>query len=255
LFGAFWDPTVDAGKNRVVWALGAVWAEMIKALHYTVGSLMLIAVFAHRRRLFVPDWGLWVMLVLSGLTLVLLVYLAARVGYVSERHTVLLVMLCSIIAPASLKALSEVLNYIPLVNRIIFWPKAMPAVLYAILIVCATPYAMKPMHPHREGHKHAGRWLAEHMNEKDWLLDPLAWAEWYAGRTVYKTVSYVGQPEYIWVVIEKGKGSPHSRLPQYEEAMRRVREAGLPPHYRWPEHAPAEGPAVEVYKLKYQTTP
>ncbi len=38
--------------------------------------------------------------------------------------------------------------------------------------------------------------------------------EFYAGRTLYKTVTYPGEPEYIWVVVEKGKSSPHSRLPQ-----------------------------------------
>ncbi|MCE9563759.1 MAG: glycosyltransferase family 39 protein [Planctomycetes bacterium] len=255
LFAAWWDPKVDEGKNRVVWAIGAVWGEMIKALHYVVGSLMLIAIFAHRRRLFVPDWGLWVMIVLCLLTLTMLVYLAARVGYISERHTVLLVMLCSIFAPASCRPLADVLHYTPLINRLIFWPKAVPGLLYCILIVWTVPYALKPMHPHREGHKHAGRWLADHMSEKDWLQDPLAWAEWYAGRTVYKTATYDGQPEYIWVVIEKGKGSPHSRLPQWDEAKRRATEAGAKPAYRWPENAPPEGPAVEVYKVKYQATP
>ena len=250
LFADWWDPIEDAGRNRVVWALEAVWGEMIKALHYVVGAWMLIGVFANRRRLFVPDWGLWVMLVLSGLSITLMVYLAARVGYVSERHTVLLVMLCSIIAPTGLKALAEFVIHTPVINRIVLWPKALPAVFFAILVMLTVPYAMKPLHPHREGHKHAGHWLAEHMNEKDWLQDPLAWAEWYAGRTVYKTVSYHGHPEYIWVVIENGKKSPHSRIPQYEEALQRVRESGEKPRFRWPEDAPAEGPAVEVYKVK-----
>ena len=88
------------------------------------------------------------------------------------------------------------------------WPDAAPVTFFLALVASALPYSLKPMHQQREGHKHAGRWLATQMNEKDWLQDPLAWAEWYAGRTLYKTASYDGQPEFVWIVIEKGKGSP-----------------------------------------------
>ncbi len=253
LFAAWWDPKVDEGKCRIIWALGAVWGEIIKALHYVVGALTLLAIVVHRRRLFTPDLGLWVPFVLSGLSLTLLVYLAARVGYVSERHTVLLVMLCCILGTSAIETLMYALAQIPLIGRIIVWPDAAPATFFLALVASALPYSLKPMHQQREGHKHAGRWLATQMNEKDWLQDPLAWAEWYAGRTLYKTASYDGQPEFVWIVIEKGKGSPHSRLPQWDEANRRV--ANQQPVYRWPENAPPDGLVVEVYKVRYKDLP
>ncbi|MBA4189232.1 MAG: hypothetical protein C0467_14645 [Planctomycetaceae bacterium] len=250
LFAAWWDPKVDEGKSRILWAARAVWSEMIKALHYVVGALTLFALFVHRRRLFYGDWGLWVPITLSGIMLLLLLFLAARVGYVSERHTVLLVMLCCILGASAIQPLTDAFAKIPVLGRLIIWPAAAPAVLFLAIVCSALPYTLKPMHPHREGHKHAGRWLAGQISDKDWLQDPLAWAEFYAGRTLYKTVSYPGEPEYIWIVIEKGKSSPHSRLPQWDDAKQRV--TGQTPVYRWPENASPDEPAVEVYKLRHK---
>jgi hypothetical protein len=125
----------------------------------------------------------------------------------------------------------------------------MPATLLAALVVSALPYTLKPLHPHREGHKHAGLWLAKSMEKGDHLIDPLSWAEWYAGLTLHRTAEYKGRPEHVWVVVEKGKGSPHSRIPQWNHAVEIT--TGRTPAYRWPEDAPPDGPAVEVYKLKY----
>ena len=248
IFAAWWNPEQDAGKSRAVWAIRAVWTEVLKSLHYVVGILAVFALVAHRRQLFAPDHGLWMLLTLGGLNLLLLVYLASCAGYVSERHTVLFVMLSSILAAAALEPLSRFVADLPGVGRLVLWPPGMPATLLIALVGCALPYTLKPLHPHREGHKHAGLWLADQLKGRDgdYLIDPLSWAEWYAGRTLYQPVVYHGRPEYIWVVVEQGKESPHSRLPQWEEAVRLTRDRQ--PVYRWPE----VGPAVEVYKLRYE---
>jgi hypothetical protein len=105
------------------------------------------------------------------------------------------------------------------------------------------------MHGHREGHKHAGLWLADKLGPNDWLIDPLAWGEWYAGRTLYQPPVYHGRPDSVWVITERGKGSPHSRLPQWERAKKLAE--GRAPVYRWPGNAPPEGPVVEVHQLSF----
>jgi hypothetical protein len=133
---------------------------------------------------------------------------------------------------------------------VVLWPKGMPATLLVILVATALPYTLKPLHAHREGHKYVGLWLADHMTEKEHLIDPLSWAEWYAGRTLYQPPQFRGKPEAVWVVVEKGKGSPHSRLPQWQHAV--AVTYGKTPAYRWPEDAPPDGPAVEVYKLTHE---
>ena len=252
LFAAWWDPVADARKDRTLWAIGAVWTEMIKGLYYVVGPLAIFGIIANRRQILAPDPGLWVLLALGVLNVMLLLYLAARIGYVSERHTVLVVMLACIFAAAALEPLAVVIESLPMVGRLILWPKAAPGGILLAIIASALPVTLQPLHAHREGHKHAGRWLAKHMSPDDWLKDPLAWGEWYAGRTLYNPPSYHGRPENIWVIVEVGKNSPHSRLPQWEEATHLTLDRKLRPVYRWPEDAPSAGPAVEVYKLSYE---
>lgn len=249
VFAAWWNPQLDEGKNRLVWAARAVAAETIKALHYVVAVLAVIGVCMRREQLFVPDAGLWLVLALIGLNSALLVYLAVCLGYVSERHTVLIVMLACILAAAALEPLSRWLAALPGVGRLIVWPGMMPHLLLAVLVVVALPYTLKPLHPQRVGHKYAGLWLSLHLNEGDHLVDPLTWAEWYAGRTIYRTVEYKGRPAFTWVVIETGKTSPHSRLPQWEWAKELARRGERV--YRWPEDAPEGAFAVEVYRIRH----
>jgi hypothetical protein len=210
---AEWAPARDDGRNRPLWALTAVAKEMIKSLHYVVGLLAVVALVARRRQLFAPDPGLWVVVALGTLNLLLLVYLAARVGYVSERHTVPLVMLCCVLGAAAAEPLTRAISEVPRLGRIIVWPEAAPATLVAAIVVSALPYTFKSLHSQREGHKHAGRWLAANMGGQDFLKDPLSWAEWYAGRTFYIPPRYHGRPERVWVVWEYGRSTPHSRLP------------------------------------------
>jgi hypothetical protein len=253
LFGAWWNTETDTNQNRFVWAVKAVWSELSKALHYVVGGLSLLALYIHRRQLAHPDLGLWVLLVLGGLSLCLLVYLAARIGYVSERHTVLLVMICCFLAVSAIAPMLRWLVQLPVLGRFVHWSDTLPKSFFVALLLSTLPYTLKPLHPQREGHKHAGEWLADNLNADDWLKDPLAWAEWYAGRTVYRTPVYHNRPEFIYVIWESGKKSPHSRLPQWDEA--RMLVEGQTPVYRWPEDAPPDAPAVEVYKVPYRELP
>ena len=239
LFAAWWDPARDEGKNRIVWAVGAVWSEMIKSLYYAVGAFALFGLIASRRRIVAPDPGLLVLVAIGLLNILLLLYLATRIGYVSERHTVLFVMLSCVFAAAAFEPLGHFVESLPGLRRLVIWPSAAPGGFLVAIVVAALPVTLQTMHPHREGHKHAGRWLANTMSEGDWLKDPLAWGEWYAGRTLYNPPVYHGRPETIWVIVENGKGSPHSRLPQWEDALR-LKNAG---HlvFRWPENAAPEG--------------
>jgi len=252
LFAAWWNPEKDAGTNKQLWAVGAVWSEVAKSVHYVVGALALFGLFARRRQLFAPDPGLWVLVALGSLNLLLLVYLAACAGYVSERHTVLFVMVTCVLAAAAIEPLAHAITAAPVLDRLVLWPKGMPATILLVLVTSALPYTLKPLHAHREGHKHAGLWLAENMKPDDHLIDPLSWAEWYAGKTLYRSAEYKGKPEHVWVVVERGKGSPHSRLPQWEHAVGVTLDQRRKPAYRWPENAPPEAPAVEVYRLKHE---
>ena len=54
------------------------------------------------------------------------------------------------------------------------------------------------------------------------------------------------------VCVLAWKGSPHSRLPQWEHAVSLTLGQKRTPVYRWPEDAPPNGPAVEVYRLTFE---
>ncbi|HEV3437312.1 MAG TPA: glycosyltransferase family 39 protein [Gemmata sp.] len=254
LFAKWWDPVVDAGKNRELWAVEAVWSELIKSLHYVIGALAAFALIAHRRQLLSPDLGMWFLIVLGTLNAALMVYLADRIGYVSERHTLQFVMLSCVFASAALEPLANLLGSLPKLGRLIVWPKAAPCGLLFGIVLSALPFTLQTMHAQREGHKYAGRWLASQMADDDWLIDPLAWAEWYAGRTLYKTTSYQGQPKVKWVVVEEGKEgniSPHSRLPQWELANELKTKGKLV--YKWPESPKSKSsPVICVYRLQIE---
>jgi hypothetical protein len=245
--GAWWNHELDAGKSRELWAFGAVYSETTKAANYAIWPLALFGLLALRRR-FREEPALWVPVVVCAANLALLLYLAARVGYVSERHTMLITLIGCVFAAAALPLLATAVG------------QALPAfdrlgvrVTAAGLLVCLTagslPFALKPLHANREGHKHAGRWLAEHMKENDALCDPFAWAEWYAGRTLYRTSWNPAPSRNTYVVVEPNAKSPHSRLPVMDEAKKLAEHPTQRVVYQWPEGAPKDKVQVQILKL------
>jgi hypothetical protein len=251
LLAKWWNPTQDDGRSRLLWAIEATSSEVTKALHYVIAALAVAGLLAHRRQLFAPDAGMWVLVILGALSFTLMVYLAARIGYVSERHTLLFVLIACLFAAAALEPVAELLCELPLLRGLLA-PNVVAVALLVVLVAGAVPYTLKTLHPQREGHKHAGRWLAEpgRMHDTDWLIDPLTWAEWYAGRTLYRTVEYTGQPRTTWVIVEEGKTSPHSRLPQWEHARELINQGEKV--YQWPADATADQPRVCVYRITHE---
>ncbi len=249
LFAEWWNQERDAGKSRQLWALQAVFKEVSKSANYVVWPLALFAVLALRRK-FATEPGLWVLVILVVCNLALLVYLAARVGYVSERHTVLLTMLACQLAAGGLPLLAAALGQLlPRVERL--GVRITAASLLAALVAASLPFALKPMHPQREGHRRAGLWIANHITDNDAMIDPYNWAEWYAGRTLYRTSWNPPKSKNNYVVLENDevKNSPHSRLPVLPEAKAFKDHPTSKVVYWWPENVPQREATVFVYRL------
>ncbi|MFM8274386.1 MAG: hypothetical protein ACKODX_18930, partial [Gemmata sp.] len=124
------------------------------------------------------------------------------------------------------------------------------ASLLAALVAGSLPLALKPMHPNREGHKHAGRWLAAHLKGDDALVDPFCWAAWYAGRTLYVPSGYnPPTSRATYLVLENTAATPHSRLPTLPEAKALAAQPGARVVYHWPETVPPERAFVQVIKV------
>ncbi|MCS7021947.1 MAG: glycosyltransferase family 39 protein [Gemmataceae bacterium] len=247
LWAEWWNPQQDAHRNRTAWALQAVSKELIKSLHYGVAGFAAIGLAVLWRRLRRGEPGTFLLVATGACYFGLLLYLAARIGYVSERHTLLLNMLGCLWAAVAIRPVADWLSTAPLIHHLVIWPQWMPLGLLSSLVVTAVPPTVQPLHNHREGHKQAGRWLASQLQEQDWVVDPFCWAEWYAGRTLYRTTEYRGRPQRAWVVVEEGKASPHSRLPQWEQAQQLARHGQAV--FRWPPHANTDQPRVVVYRV------
>jgi hypothetical protein len=254
LFAEWWNEERDAGTPRPLWAAQAVAKEMSKSANYVIWPLALFALLALRRR-FTAEAALWVPLVVVGCNVALLVYLATRAGYVSERHTMLLTFLACQFAAAGLPLLAAAVGQVlPGVERL--GVRVTAAGLLAGLVLSSVPFALKPMHQHREAHRRAGEWLATRVTDNDGLLDPYCWAEWYAGRTLYRTSWNPKPSRNTYVVLERDdteystkEGDRHVRLPELATAKAVSKQPTGRIVYQWPEDVPREQAAIFVYKL------
>ena len=237
--------------GRAIWGAVATIEETFKSLHYLPAMLALVGIVALRRRI-AAEPALWVLLVVAALNAMLLTCLGAHVGYVSERHTVLLVLIGCLFAAAGMERLAAALGRLPAIG--FFWAGTfgVPALL-VILVGMALPSALKPLHANREGFKHAGLWLAGQVQRDDCVIDPFCWSDWFAGRTLYfvpKDPPADPPPHVTYVVVDdKMREDDHERLPRMDAARNVLADGRRQPVYLWPEGSTEETAKVKVYKL------
>lgn len=228
----------EGGESRVVWAAGAVASETVMALFYVPAALAVIGVILLRRRV-VADPGLWCLLILAGLSGLLLTAVGVKAGYVSERHTLLLVMIGCVLAAAALEPLAELVR-----NRVrAEW-------LLVGIALAALPATLKPLHANREGFKHAGRWMAEHVTPADCVIDPFEWAQFYSGRSLYGVPTDPANPPHTYAVADdRTRPDQHGRLPRLDQAIDVMTNGNSRVVYHWPEDVPEADAKVFVYRL------
>ena len=244
LFAEWMDPPVEGPAPRALWGLQAVSKETVKSLHYLPAILAIAGLVLLRRRI-AAEPGSWVLLTLAAMNAGLLIVFAAKVGYVSERHTILLVLVSCVLAAAALEPVATWLAGLPRIGR--FWSgKSAPIGLVVMIAATALPSTLKPLHAHREGHKHAGHWLAKYAQPQDVIVDPFEWAQYYSGRTLYFIPPDPADAKVLYSVLENTPDNPHSRLPRLDLA-KSVAASGILV-YHWPEDVPPEKARVHVYK-------
>lgn len=244
---AWWNPTANADDNKPLWAVKALWSEYWKAAHYLSPFFALFGLYALRRRL--TDARVVLLLVLFGLHAIVLWVLAWKINYVSQRHTLIEVFVTCVFAAAAFPGLGATATR--------WWKRGHPwgwgAIWVAIFIATALPRDVHSLHAERAGHKAAGLWLKDHGDPAVETLDPLAWSEWYAGRTVTKWPNpFPTKPIGPWryVIFEPNGTSPHSRLPRYDEAKRLANKPDSRMVYHYPPDAGPEKIIVAVYLCK-----
>ena len=103
----------DGMTDRKLWGLKAIGSELAKALQYVLVVPLILGLFWFRKR-WAEEPGAWVISAFCVLHMAVLWRLATVVGYVSERHVLILVLCAVPIAAAGLAALGNgLLNHQP----------------------------------------------------------------------------------------------------------------------------------------------
>ncbi|HVK12552.1 MAG TPA: glycosyltransferase family 39 protein [Gemmataceae bacterium] len=246
-FAVWWDPAVNAGENKAVWAVTGLWSEYWKAAHYLAPFFALIGLFSIRRRL--TDARVALLLVFLGCFTFAHWFLAWKVGYVSQRHTLPEVFVTVVFATTAFPFLGATATRWWGIG----WPWMWGTIWVAIFLATALPRDLHSLHEERAGHKACGLWLRKYGDPAVEVLDSLAWSEWYAGRTVTKWPNprpTQAQGPVRYVIYEPNDKSPHSRLPRYDEAKRLATKPDSKIVYQYPEDAAPKDIVVAVYECK-----
>ncbi|HEY2783951.1 MAG TPA: glycosyltransferase family 39 protein [Fimbriiglobus sp.] len=237
---ATWFTGNDGTKE--IWSGKAVAQEVTKGFYYVPAFLAAVGLFLFRRRA-VADPGLGLVLALMGLNIGVLFLLAYNNGYVSERHTMLIVALGTVVAAGTLEPIGRLWAWVPGAEKFAGLPAA--GVGLIVLVAAALPATFRPLHDNRAGHFYAGRYLGSVVTDADAVFDPFCWAEYYAGRTYDHIPPDPPGAKVSYAILETGP-SPHSRLPRLEHA-KIIAAAGKVVYY-WPENGTVEQAKVLVYK-------
>lgn len=208
------SPTGD-GVSRAAWGVGAVIGEIAKDFHYLGVVPVLLGIWWFRDRIWSAP-GVWIILAVCGLQGFTVWRVAALRGYVSERHTLLLVLCGCYWGAAAVPGIAR-----RLYSAAGRWSgrrapvRVVEGALFVALLGFGLPEMLKPLHANREGHRTAGAWLARNARPCDEVLDPFCWAHYYAGRLFLEGAPPspgAGEPRQLYVVLEHSKNA-HAHLP------------------------------------------
>jgi hypothetical protein len=235
LFATFWNDPAQSGNSRSAWAAGSLFRETARSCHY-FGLLWATVGFWLLRFQIRQDPAKWLILMLAALHALLLWRMAIVIGYLSERHTMLLAYLGCFWAGAAAVTIGERIHR----------TKWMMAAAIIFILAAGLPSILKPLHANRSGHRQAGNWLAKHATSEDEVIDPFCWAHFYAGCVFREGKDFI-PPQHTRYVVLEHSGNSHSRLMMIEEAQQLAKRGT--PVYHWPERKPIEQAKVVVYRV------
>lgn len=226
--------------------------------------LALIGLWVYRDRLRTTP-GTWVLLVLCSVTAAVLWLLANAMGYLSDRHCLVILFCASFWMAAGFRAAGEWLSgrvqpylgewtsqhgiWRQIVEERLTSGRALATLLVLGLIGAALPKSLETLHGNRAGLRQAGTWLLEHADPSDEIVDPYCWAHYYAGCVFREGLPTEPEPGHVpvrYAVVEHGK-SEHHRLARLEEARRMEREGRLV--FRWTGKQGKYDAEVAVYEV------
>jgi hypothetical protein len=252
LLATWW--TEPASQGDALARLGKIGLEIAKAFHYVAWLPALLGFWWDRKRLFQQP-GLCVGIVVGFVIVMLLWRVAARFGYVSDRHVLLLVLGGCYWSVAAILVLGTRLaawsvrhghrGPFGLVARSSSWS----GLMLVALIAAGMPKCLEPLHANRSGFREAGAWLAQHASPADEVKDPYCWTHYYAGRVFTEGLPLATPSDHTrtcYVVLEES-GNEHARLPIVPEAKALAKKGMVV--FEWFGHRKKEKCLVRVYAV------
>lgn len=213
--------------------------ELARTLHYWIALVALVDLWKARHNLTSPLDRF--MQLLCATLVGIAVCVAARAGYLSTRHVLLLVVLAIGWAGSGALAISDWLfaafprrlrlgsiAYQTKVARSVSeearptyladasgYFGAMTTTLAALIVLAAcAPDCLASLHATRAGHRQAANWLAEHAEPSQAVLDSRGWTALYTGRKTYRyeaAQAAFTDPALAYVVVEQAEMETASR--------------------------------------------
>jgi hypothetical protein len=252
VFAVWWDnrtgDTSHAVDQRRLWALTTLLGELCKLFFYVLWLPLLLGVWVYRDR-FRRLAGAWVLAIVSLALLPLLYRVAMKMGYLSDRHA-LLILCCTVYwIVAGMLWIAERSMGLFRDRR---WARPQVSAAILMVLVCAGGLVrtLEPMHSDRAGFREAGYWLAEHAEPGDFIDDPYTWASYYAGRTFVEEPPphEPGTARCVYVVIEWSNYKqppipPASNMEYVFEKGQLIRA--------WPVHRRRENAQIVLYRVTF----
>lgn len=241
---AEWIPA-DYQGSRLVWGAWALGVELSKGFFHVAWVPALLGLWLYRSRLRASP-AAWVVAVFAGVYALLLWRVAAKAGYISDRHGLVLVLFGSVCAAHGL--LNFAAAAAPFVPRAAV--SGLTLALLAALPAAGLVRTLKPLHDERAGFKEVGLWLADHTAPADFVLDPYSWANYYSGRVFTDpSIHPTPSPDRLWYIVLENVDNPHPRLGWHAMAVRTVRRTNAPVVYRQRVHREKGSGEVVVYSV------
>jgi hypothetical protein len=229
LVWAMWLVGEDQSRSvRHRWARWAFPSVLFKGFFYVMWAPALLGLVWFRDRFRVVP-GSWVLVVLGLLLGGVLYRVAVVVGYLSDRH-MLLIILCGLywaVAATELLGRKCALLLVRLRPSLAAtrWAREEIWAMALLLSLCIAPLfrTLEPLHADRAGFREAGYWLAQHAGPGDDVEDPYAWSSYFAGRVFQGSTSdrAAHSPPLRYVVLEQAKNN-HPHLRELQELWRQV---------------------------------
>jgi hypothetical protein len=209
LFAAYADNWEPVGKGSWSWSLRTLPTVLARGFFYVFWVPALVGLWWFRS-CWVKEPAAWLLLLTASVIIAVMVRVGAVLGYISDRHLVLVLLAGVYWATAAILLFADALSP--------WWPKVRWS-LVVPLVCCVVPLVKttEGLHQDREGFRQAGYWLAAHLTPGDKVDDAYTWAAYYAG-VPFRATTPSTSSSFCYLVIEEA-GNAHSHLPEVKKSV------------------------------------